>query len=460
MTQILTPIIPVKQEFAKREGFAHDINKEAICIYMALGFFLGDDAFYKDQKVLQPGCHYTLDSQSFVVAEEQYFNWHHSPRSISFKTALDEYTDLFEDIIKSQSFGGPVILPLSGGLDSRTQAVALKHVKANVNSYSYSFAGGYNEHQIGKAIAEVCGFQFDAYQIPNGYLWHSIDSLANINACYSDFTHPRQMAVLNELKQKQGVFSLGHWGDVLFDSGIKKQETTGAVLDIVYKKIVKPGGLELARMLWKQWQLTGDFDVFLKERLQILLDQINIDDKSAKVRAFKSLYWAPRWTSVNLAVFQEAHPIGLPYYDDRMCRFICELPEAFLANRQLQIEYIKRRNPEVAKITWQAQKPYNLYNFHKNKTPWNLPYRVKNKLWRRVKAVAGQDFIQRNWELQFLGPENDKALRRYVFDEAFMDFAGGEPVKLIYEKFKGEDAVKYAHPLSMLLTLSVWKGMN
>ena len=52
-------------------------------------------------------------------------------------------------------------------------------------------------------------------------------------------------------------------------------------------------------------------------KTQALLDRIAIQNTSAKVRAFKSMYWAPRWTSINLSVFEAAHPITLPYYDDQ-----------------------------------------------------------------------------------------------------------------------------------------------
>src|SRR5690606_10305843 len=104
-----------------------------------------------------------------------------------------------------------------------------------------------------------------------------------------------------------------------------------------------------------------------------------------------------------LSVFEAAHPISLPYYDNRMCEFICTVPEEFLTDRKLQIAYIKQQNPALAKITWQDHRPFNLYNFSKNKSPNNLPFRVGNKLERIVKGKLGKPYIQRNWELQFLG---------------------------------------------------------
>ncbi len=191
--------------------------------------------------------------------------------------------------------------------------------------------------------------------------------------------------------------------------------------------------------------------------LPTLLNRIDIENPSAKLRAFKSLYWAPRWTSVNLSVFEAAHPISLPYYDDRMCEFICTVPEEYLADRKLQIAYIKQQNPALAKITWQDHKPFNLYTFEKNISPNNLPYRIGNKLKRELKSKMGKPYIQRNWELQFLGMENDEKLQQWLFSENLHPFISKPLLAKFYNNFKTGDAVNYSHPLSMLLTLAVWK---
>ena len=456
MKTIKTPIIPLEQSFAKRADVSRQIDKKALCVFAATGFFLEADSFYTDVQVLQPGMDYVLDADQNIKNQTPYFKWFHRPRDISFNTALDEFTDLFESIVKEQTGDNRVLLPLSGGLDSRSQAVVLKHLKADVHSYSYSFAGGFKEHKISEQIAKACDFRFDPFIIPPNYLWDVLDDASDINQCYSDFIHPRQIAVLEQFKKMKGEFSLGHWGDVLFDRGIAVQDEGLSELDLIYKKVIKKGGLALASALWKSWNLDGDFEDYLKMRIQTLLDRIDIADKGAKIRAFKTLYWAPRWTSVSLTFFQAAHPVQLPYYDDRMCQFICEIPEAYLADRKLQIAYIKNRNSKVAAIPWQDQMPYNLFNYHKNKFPQNLPYRVTNKIGRETRAILGQKYIQRNWELQFLGEENDRNLRSYLYQPEFIEFIGKEVVDNLYQKFKTEDAVFYSHSVNMLLTLSVW----
>lgn len=453
---IKTNIIPTQQSFVKIKDEPREVDYKAICLFAATGFFWDDMTYWKDTKVLRPASINEVDENGYLISSKPWFKWHYHPNAQDFETSVQQHQDHLEQIIDEQIANQQAILPLSGGLDSRSQAVALHKLGKKVQSYSYSFQGGYKEHAISEQIAKACDFNFQAFDIQPNYLWKRIDELAEINQCYSEFTHPRQMGVIDELKKMQGVFSLGHWGDVLFDTGGDSTISESEMLAHIKKKVIKKGGLALAEGLWKSWNLEGDFETYLNETTQKLLNRIDIKNPSAKVRAFKSMYWAPRWTSINLSVFEAAHPISLPYYDDRMCQLICTIPEAHLADRKLQIEYIKRNNPRVAKITWQDQKPFNLTNFHKNKAPYNLPYRITDKLKRVLQEKTGKKFIQRNWELQFLGKENKKHLESYLFNNKFNEFVDQQVVKDLYHKFQTEDQVFYSHAVSMLLTLSVW----
>ncbi len=355
---IKTAIVPLAPSYISAPN-SLNVDYKAICCFAAIGFFLDDDTYFLNRKVRKPAHIYEDDKD---LTGTPYFKWHYAPRNISFSQAVDEFADLFDTITKEQVAGKRVILPLSGGLDSRSQAAALKGFP-NIQTYSYKFAHGFNETQYAEKIAQRMGWNFKAFTIPEGYLWRKIDELSKINHCYAEFTHPRQMAIVDEFPAMGDLFYIGHWGDVLFDDmGVKDDLPFDQQVDVLMKKIVKKGGLELGTALWQTWNLPGNFEVYLKERITTLLSAINIDNANARLRAFKSLYWVPRWTSVNLSVFQKYHPVALPYYDNRMCEFICTIPEKFLSGRQIQIEYIKRKAPELAEIPWQALHPCNLYN--------------------------------------------------------------------------------------------------
>ena len=172
--------------------------------------------------------------------------------------------------------------------------------------------------------------------------------------------------------------------------------------------------------------------------------------------AFKSMYWAPRWTSVNLSVFSSKKEISLPYFDDRMCQFICEVPESLLNNRQIQIEYIKQNNPKVAKIVWQDAKPFNLYNYHLAKTHFRLPYRIIDKLKREFNKLLGKKFVQRNWELQFTGEKNREKLTKYLFFDEMTQQIDDSLIKKYLNLFYEDDQTYYSHSISTLLTLSLY----
>ena len=456
MHEIKTSIIPTKQTLVTLKEQPKGLDLKAICAYVATGFFLEEDTFWKHKKVLAPGCINQIDIEGNLINSKPWFTWSHQPDNThTFKSALDAFSDLFETVINEQVGDNKVILPLSGGIDSRTQAVALKRLNKEVTTYSYAFKGGYPEHKIGREIARQCDFDFGDYLIKPNYLWSSINRLAKINHCYSEFTHPRQMALIDHFENMGDIFSLGHWGDVLFDD-MKVPDNLPFVeqIDSLYKKIVKPSGKELAEKLWRHFDLAGDFKDYLYERFKVMHKKIAIENSAnARIRAFKSRYWAPRWTSINLSIFSEIKPITLPYYDDKICQFVCNMPEKYLANRALQIEYIKTRNPQLAKIMWHQQTPFNLINYKFNRAPYNLPYRIFSKSKRVYKEMIGSPLIQRNWELQFLGDANQTTLLGHLYKNSLIP---KDLIKEVYDNFMNKDKVAYAHAVSMILTLSLW----
>lgn len=436
-----------KDGFPKRKGIKIDLI--AIAYWVSTGFFLEDDTFWEDVKWEGPNLY---DSK-----------WLYDPRNISLEETVEEFKEIFESIIKEEIKDKRPLLALSGGLDSRTLAVALKNLNINPHTYSYKFSGSFDETKYGKEIAYRYRWTFDDLVIPKGYLWDILESLGSINGCFAEFTHARQAAVVEELSKKGDVWLLGHWGDVLFDDmGISSGLKLNDQINVIQQKIIKKGGKELATDLWNIWKLPDNFENHLNRRIRTMHERISIDNANARIRAFKSMYWATRWTSTNLAYFEHFKPMVLPYYDDRMCEFIMTVPEKWLAGRQIQIEYIKKYAPELAAIPWQSKSPYNLFNYDKHFTAYHFPYRVAKKIKHTTKTlITGKRLVQRNWEIQFLGKENNENLERWLFDNpALNNLVSKEIVHKYYDLFKSGDQVYWSHPISMLLTLSVFAKNN
>ena len=166
-----TPILPTKQVFARKPNALHTLDLEAICVFVATGFFMGEDTYWKDEVCLLPAHTHEIDTNGILKESTPWFEWHYSPSDLTFEQTLEAYIALLTQITKEQVGDSPVILPLSGGLDSRSQALVLKDLPNPVHAFSYSFEGGYPEHLISKQIAKVCGFTFDGFKIPKGYLY-------------------------------------------------------------------------------------------------------------------------------------------------------------------------------------------------------------------------------------------------------------------------------------------------
>jgi Asparagine synthase len=429
------------------------LDLEEICVFAACGFFLGNASYYKELKAIPPASEYD-DNDGIVSNIKPYFKWNYQPREISLQQATNEFTEIFNRVVQQGVAGKKVILPLSGGLDSRSLAAALK-AHSPLYSYSYGYKNGVPETQYSKQIADAENFPFQGFEIGDNYLWKKIDFLSDILQNYSEFTHPRQMAVYDELKGKGDLFVLGHWGDVLFDGmGMKDDASFEEMVDALFKK---KGGKELGEDLWNHWNLPGSFSVYLRDRLSSLLAEIEINNPNARIRAFKSLHWASRWTNSSLYIFHTISPIFVPYFEDELCQFITTVPEKWLNARQIQIEYLKENAPELAQIHWQKYPGRNLFNYPSFHAWWFKPVRLAKKMQRKFSKTP---LIQRNWELQFLGEENKKFLHERIYHPTFNQWIPQKLVEPFFEKFT-QNGVKFSHPLSILLTLSsFWKKKN
>ena len=374
---------------------------------------------------------------------------------------MSNFTDLFEFQIKRKLQGKRVILPISGGLDSRTIAAALKEHR-NVVVYSYEFENGLNETKYGKMIANKYSWEFHSFKIPRGYLWKRLIDLAKINQCEVEFTHPRQMAVMEEISQLGDIIVSGSMGDLLFDSfNLSYDASTTDLIQYAMQTIVKPSGYELANELWNHWKLDKDFESELNKRIKTSLREINIDNPISLMRAFKVMNYVKRWTNVNMKVFTNYSKVYAPYHENEICEFVCTLPEHHLSNRKIQIEYIKKRAPELARIPWQDY-DLDLYKYKYFNSIF-FPRRMMRYAKRIIKEnILGKPkIIERNWELQFLGKENKNALEKWLFqNDGLHSIIPKKIISKYYKNFLDKDSIAYSHSTSMLLTLAVWSRYN
>ena len=219
-----------------------ELDYKSIAHWLTTGFFENDKKSF-------------LKKSSYENNLSPNFEWFHNPRNITFRNAVNEFGDLFESIIIEKTKNKNIVLPLSGGLDSRTIAAALKNNK-NIVSYSYQFDNGIPEINYGKRIAKLYDWRFHEFIIQKGYLWQKIEELSNLNKCRVEFTHPRQMACIDKISKLGNILISGSMGDLLFDSfSLKNQADKQQQLLFLKKIIFKNSGMKLAEDFWSHWNL-------------------------------------------------------------------------------------------------------------------------------------------------------------------------------------------------------------
>ena len=460
------PIFPIFQNYYNSSSnimqdwvfdSKQELDYKAIVTFCFFGFMLDDETFYKKIKVIKPSTKVTFEN-SKIIKKVPYWEWNYNPIERPFETVLEEFSDIFEFFIYKKINDKKILLPISGGLDSRTILASISN-NENLTLGSYEFEGGISEIKYGLEMAREFSIPIYTEKISNGYLWNKIDKLVKLNNCFTEFTHPRQLAILENWKNLGNIVLLGHMGDILFDShSDKKQYSKDEELSKLLDKLVKPGAYELANDLWNYWGLSGTFNSYILEKMDSLFSSIKIENLSAKIRAFKMNYYGTRWSAVNIALFKQLGELVLPFCDDKMCKFVSTVPENYLYGRKIQIEYIKKQCPEIAQIAWQSYAPLNLYNYKLHNSPPYYLFRIIGKLYNSFKSkfINPNMNICRNWELQFLGKKNLINLEGILSANKEHDQLISSDIYLEYLKKFQLNSYNYAHPISMLLTLKMF----
>ena len=173
-------------------------------------------------------------------------------------------------------------------------------------------------------------------------------------------TQARQAVIADLLAERSDAVIAAHWGDVwLGDMGLAG-ETDSADAAFVsahaYKKIAKraAGG---SSMRSARPHLAGEDPEPHRPRASWIGSSRRvaaIAEPDFRVKAFKTDQWSFRWTLASLRMYQAgAFPL-LPFYDTRMSDFFATVPTEFVSGRRLQIEYLKRYAPDLARVTWQV----------------------------------------------------------------------------------------------------------
>ena len=422
--------------------------------FFALGFFPQDRTYYEDCRVLRPGSHYEFSGTGKLVACTEYWRWTHQP---DFRRSeADTIAEFGETLTRAtclQSNHGRVVLPLSGGLDSRTLAACVRH-RPEILSFSYGYSDDSVEQAIAAQIAQAAGLPFHSHII-QPYLFERLPLQLEAVEGFQDVTQTRQAGVLDWLGDRGDFVLGGHWGDVLCDDmKLAPGSDSGGILDHLESKMKKRGSQWLIDHVAKPHFGSEDSYQVVRECLRSELNRFqHIEDADFRIKAVKTAQWAFRWTLASVRMYQPAAVPRLPFLDPRMLDFFCTVPTSAVKDRRLQVEYLKRSATDLARVRWQS---YDADLFHyQHFSTWQIPRRA----WKKVKrTLSRKPALRRNWEVQFLAGEQrakleDRLLRPGLFLHQVVPV---QTIRELVRTFAANPDAANGYTVSMLLTFSAW----
>jgi len=436
-----------------------ELDWEGLTSFFGFGFFAADRTHLKGVRILRPATHYRFDSRGQVLGEEYYWRWQHVPDySRSYDATVDAFAARFGTVMSDLTADGRIAVPISGGLDSRSTVATMtpdSPAAGRLWAYSYGYGDGSAETRIAGHVAAARGLPFDAFTI-QPYLFSRLPAVMAAVEGFEDVTQCRQAAIVEEIDRRADYVIAAHLGDLyLDDMGLSDTATETDVFAATLKKVHKPGGDWLLANLCAP-QLNGaEPGAVLRDAVTGELARLEtIAEPDFRVKAFKVDQWCARWTTVALRAFQSAAFPRLPFYDTRLADFFLTVPTAYVAGRRLQLDYLRRYAPDLARVPWQATGRDLFHDGRDGMTA--LGRRAVRKGWRQL---TGQKTIERNWEVQFMDAAGRAGLEHHLLRPgmALHEYVAPQAIGALLETFERDPyAAKRSYTVAMLLTFSAW----
>jgi len=318
--------------------------------FMLTGYITGSDTFFPEVKQLQAGeflwCQDTEDKP--VISVCRYYRWLHGDylevgEKELFEKMGQMHNRVFERFSESTR-GSPLVIPLSGGYDSRLLAVMLKRLgREDVTCFSYGRPGNW-ESALSRRVAKILGYKwnFVPYSFKKWRKWSEESRDIGEYQCYaanlSSIPVMTNLLAVKELKEQgaiaeNSIFVPGHTGDFI----------SGGHIPLYWAGKQSISFNELLAAIWRRhyslWKTSISLHEDLVRKLSGQLEDVESDTYDGAISAFEYQEWQERQAKfiVNSVRVYEFYGFEwrLPFWDNDFMEFWQRVPVSYRIGKVL-----------------------------------------------------------------------------------------------------------------------------
>jgi asparagine synthase (glutamine-hydrolysing) len=330
-----------------REGAAPDLDPDALAVFLQLGFFIDDETPFKHIRAVPPSVRFAWDGKLDIGPHRDLGARLDIPR----QEALQAYADLFRDAVRRRLPNAQVVVPLSGGRDSRH--ILLELCEAGVRPEScvtaIRYGGGNNDVEVASMLAHSLDLEHVVLERGPRLLAELRKNLAT-SFCADE--HAWLMPLAEHLNGRPVTIYDGIAGDVLSASLFQKP----AWLELYGKGRF----VELAKTLVGKRRdgITALGGPEARRLADTALDRIAVElqryaDATNPCSMF--FFWNRTRREIALAPFgllAGVEPCFCPYLDHELFDFLTSLPPEITIDRTFHTDTIALAHPSAPKVPY------------------------------------------------------------------------------------------------------------
>lgn len=325
----------------------NSVNREQ---FLSTGYVLGSDTMLDKVYQVQAGEIVCIEKNSLKVERLDYFLYRYGEAfTLNGLELLEELESVYDSVFKSlveKLNGLPVILPLSGGYDSRLIIHMLfKHGYKNVTCFTYGDKNNW-EVSISKSVANYYGYEWHFLEYLPTELFelykNEVEKYFKFSVMDSSFGHTQDLLAVKKMKElglisDSSIFIPGHSGDFVAGSHIPNNYEKIDPTDYLFNKHCT--------------LLPVTFIKDIKTKIELQINSIANDQTLDSAQAIEFWDWRERQSkyicnSVKVYEFF-GYKWVLPLWDKEIMDFWLKVPLEYKLNRKIYYQFANNLHGEI-----------------------------------------------------------------------------------------------------------------